>query len=107
MSRGAKTSTPSTVFGKRLKEARTLAKLSQQRLGELARIDPSSSSSRINQYEKGVHWPDYSTAKRLAEVLKIPVSYLYTDDDALAITLLLIDKLSMRKKRLLIKSIKT
>ena len=41
-------------------------------------------STRINRYEVGVHAPAYSIALKLAEVLDVPVAYLYCDDEALS-----------------------
>lgn len=68
----------------RLKEARLRAGLSQQRLGVLAGIDEATASARMNQYERGVHTPDFDLARRLAAVLQIPASYFYTVEDDLA-----------------------
>lgn len=76
-------------FPQRLKEARKRIRVSQKKLGILAGIDEFSSSARINQYEKGRHAPDFSMAKRLADVLKIPTSYLYEADDDIAAMLML------------------
>ena len=50
----------------------------------LAGIDEFSASARVNQYERGVHMPNYSTATRLAEVLDVPVSYLYEPNNKMA-----------------------
>lgn len=69
------------VFGKRLKEARKHADLSQERLGVLAGIDEMSSSARMNQYERGKHEPDFSMVERIAKVLNVPESYFYAKDD--------------------------
>jgi len=71
-------------IGKRLKEARARMGISQKELGIRAGIDQFSASARINQYERDKHTPDYSTARRLAEALAVPVTYLYTDDNELA-----------------------
>jgi transcriptional regulator with XRE-family HTH domain len=71
-------------FPKRLKEARKAAKLSQKSLGIEAGMDAFSASARMNHYEKGRHTPDYSMLKRIAQVLKLPVAYFYTDSDELA-----------------------
>ena len=75
--------------GERLREIRTLRDISQKTLGIRAGIDQFSASARINQYEREKHIPDYSTASRLAKVLDIPVTYLFTDDDSLAEIILL------------------
>jgi len=73
-----------TPIAERLRYVRSQQGISQKNLGILAGIDEFSASARINQYEQGKHVPDYSTAKRLADSLNIPVTYLYTDDDELA-----------------------
>lgn len=69
---------------KRLKEARLSANYSQKKLGIEAGMDQFSASARMNHYEMGRHTPDYSTLKRIATVLNIPVAYFYTEDDCLA-----------------------
>ncbi len=58
--------------------------ISQASLGELAGLDPSVASPRVNQYERGVHEPKFLMARQLAVALGIPVAYLYCDDDDLA-----------------------
>jgi len=68
----------------RLKEARLRAGLSQQKLGILAGIDEATASARMNQYERGIHTPDFALACRLAEVLEVPACYFYTVEDDLA-----------------------
>ena len=95
-----------SVFSKRLREARIKAGLSQKKLGLIAGIDEFTSSPRINQYERGVHSPDYTTAERLAKVLNVPVPYFYTRDDQLAAMLLIIAKLSNEDKRTLLASLR-
>jgi len=73
-----------SVIGKRIREARLKAELSQRQLGIKAGIDESVASPRINQYEMGKHAPAFSTAERLARELDVPTPYLYTRDDKLA-----------------------
>ena len=72
------------VVAKRLKEARTQAGLSQERLGGLAGIDEMSASARMNQYERGKHVPDFGTVVRVAAALNVPPAYFYCvkDDEA-------------------------
>ncbi len=71
-------------FPKRLKEIRTLRGLSQKQLGIEAGIDPSVASPRMNQYERGVHAPDFGTVRHLARVLKVPTAFFYCEEDELA-----------------------
>ncbi|MDP3559859.1 MAG: helix-turn-helix transcriptional regulator [Legionellaceae bacterium] len=71
-------------IAKRLKEARLAAKISQKKLGIAAGMDEFSASARMNHYELGRHTPDYSTLKRISEILNISPAYFYTEDDRLA-----------------------
>lgn len=73
-----------SIFAKRLKEARKIAGISQEKLGVAAGIDEMSASARMNQYERGKHDPDYLTVSRIAQVLNVPESYFYTKDDLAA-----------------------
>lgn len=72
------------MIGYRLKLARVKAKLIQIELGVRAGIEEETASSRISSYENNIHAPDFNLAKRLAKVLDIPVSYLYTEEEDLA-----------------------
>jgi transcriptional regulator with XRE-family HTH domain len=76
------------VWTKRLKQARLASGLSQKDLGVAAGLDEFVASTRINRYEVGVHQADYPMAVRLASVLKVPVAYLYCDNDEMASMLL-------------------
>ena len=83
-----------SIFGKRLRAAREAADLPQDKLGVRIGLDESSSSARISRYETGVHEPPIATARLLAGALRIPLAYLYCDDDVLAEILLKAHKLS-------------
>ncbi len=83
---------------KRLKEARLSANLSQKTLGIMAGMDQFSSSARMNHYEMGRHTPDYSTLRRIAIVLKLPVAYFYAEDDELAEVIKLFNGLKKEDK---------
>ncbi|CAN0619559.1 Transcriptional regulator [Burkholderia multivorans] len=69
------------VVAKRLKEARTQAGLSQERLGVLAGIDEMSASARMNQYERSKHVPDFGTVIRIAAALNLPPTFFYAAAD--------------------------
>ena len=73
-------------------EARARAGLSQQELGVKTGIDELSASSRISQYERGVHAPDFPTAERIAKVLRVPAPFFYATDDSLAAWILAFSK---------------
>ena len=89
----------SSVFSRRLKEARIKAGLSQKRLGIEAGIDEFVASTRINRYEKGVHQADETTAILLAGVLGIPLAYFYAEDDILAEMILGFFRLSLPDRK--------
>lgn len=78
----------------RLKSARKLAKLTQEKLSnKLGFDDRSHGTARISQYETGKHAPDFAMAKKMADALGVPVAYLYCDDERLAQLLLCAAKL--------------
>jgi len=68
-------------WGARLKQARLAAGLSQKMLGIEAGIDAFVASTRINRYELGIHKPDLLTVRKLAEVLRVPMAFFYSDTD--------------------------
>jgi transcriptional regulator with XRE-family HTH domain len=86
----------------RLKEARTIKKLTQQQLGMLLGLDQNNASARVNQYERGKHEPDYDTLKRIADLLELPVSYFYCDDDLEAKILKAMHRLNSEQKEVLL-----
>ncbi|WP_428509499.1 helix-turn-helix domain-containing protein [Roseateles sp.] len=98
----------STVFGRRLREARTRSGLPQDRLGVEIGLDEATASTRISRYETGVHETPFDTAVLLAKALHVPTPYLYCEDDDLAALLLSWGELSkgdQRRVRLLIEEI--
>lgn len=90
------------MLAHRLKQARLRAGLSQEKLGKLAGIDPMSASARMNQYERGKHSPDYQLMCRVAEILKMPVSWFYTEDEEHARLQEIFYLLSPAERRLLL-----
>lgn len=94
---------PSTsLFGRRLRDARQRAGLAQDRLGVLIGLDEGCSSARISRYETGTHAPPYDLTVRLAGVLNVPAAYFYCDDEWLARLLLIAAALDLpSRKRLL------
>lgn len=78
----------------RLKSARKLAKLTQEKLSnKLGFDDRSHGTARISQYETGKHAPDFAMAKKMADALGVPVAYLYCDEENLSELLLLASKM--------------
>lgn len=79
---------PRTVVGRRMRSRREELGLSQEKVGVLIGLDESSSRARISRYELGVHEPPVETARLIAEALRVPLPYLYCDDDDVASLLL-------------------
>lgn len=94
-----------SVFSMRLSQARERAGFSQAELGRRAGFDPSGASPRVNQYERGRHMPDLNTIKRLANVLQVPVPFLFAEDEQLAKLLLLWADLTAADQRRLIREL--
>lgn len=92
---------------KRLKEARLLANYSQKKLGIDAGMDQFSASARMNHYEMGRHTPDYSTLKRIATVLKLPVAYFYAEYDELAELIKSFNKLKKDEQTLILNQLRS
>ena len=74
----------SSVFGKRLREARLRYGIPQDKLGVMIGLDEGSSSARMSRYENGVHEPPFQLVIKLAEILHVPTAYFYCGDDRLA-----------------------
>lgn len=72
------------TFGKRLREARLLAGLTQDALGVAIGLDEGSACIRISRYESGVHSPGLDVLSQLAKTLDVPSAFLVTEDDQLA-----------------------
>jgi len=82
------------IPGYRIFQARVAIGLSQEKLGVLIGLDEGTASTRISRYENGIHEPPISTAKNIAKALKVPLNYLYSDQDEIAELILHISKLS-------------
>lgn len=76
----------------RLKQARKRKGLSQKSLGILAGIDEFVASPRMNQYEKGKHFPDYGLLQKIAAVLNVPTAFFFCENDEMAALLLAINE---------------
>lgn len=85
----------SSLFGRRLREARIRAGVAQDRLGVMIGMDEGSSSARMSRYETGTHEPPFTLSEKIAAALNVPVAYLYCDDDQMAA--FLIDYASLEK----------
>jgi len=83
-----------TVIGRRIRALREELGWSQEKVGVAIGIDESSARARISRYELGVHEPPLPTVRKMAEVLDVPLSYLYCEDDDVALLLLRLHRLS-------------
>jgi transcriptional regulator with XRE-family HTH domain len=83
-----------SCFGKRMREARNRLGMPQDRLGVLIGLDEGCSSARISRYETGVHEPPFDVARKIARTLKVPVAYLFCEDDWMADMILSLDALT-------------
>ncbi|WP_065426265.1 MULTISPECIES: helix-turn-helix domain-containing protein [Serratia] len=70
------------MIGRRLKQARKAAGLTQDDLAERAEMDSAASS--ISHYENETHNPPFSLVCKFAEALDIPECWFYCRDDKLA-----------------------
>ncbi|WP_088166976.1 helix-turn-helix domain-containing protein [Delftia sp. K82] len=89
-----RTKPPSSIFGKRLREARLRTGMPQDQLGVAVGLDETTASARMSRYETGVHEPPLDTSNRIAQVLGVPTAYLYCEDDDLADVILAWSKLA-------------
>lgn len=91
----------------RLKQARLRSGITQEALGVQAGIDEYSASARMNQYEKGVHLPNFELLERCAEILGVPVEYFYTRSDETAKLLLSFYQMTNVQKQALMEFLET
>lgn len=87
------------VFARRFRQARLRTGLSQKAVGIAAGVDEFVASSRINQYERGVHTPDFAMAQRLARALGVTTAFLFADDESVARILLAVSAMPASERR--------
>lgn len=73
-----------TIYGRRLGEARESYGFSQTDLGVAVGLDESSAGGRISRYENGIHQPKLGMQQLFAQVLELPMTFFYTEDDEAA-----------------------
>ncbi|GGH61231.1 hypothetical protein GCM10010975_24710 [Comamonas phosphati] len=91
-----------TVIGRRMRLRREALEWSQEKVGVEIGIDESASRARISRYELGIHEPPVKTARLIAQVLGVSLTYLYCEDDELAALLLAMESLSKERKSTLV-----
>jgi transcriptional regulator with XRE-family HTH domain len=67
-----------------MRQARERLGVPQDKLGVMIGLDEETASARISRYETGVHEPQIAIARSIAKALKVPLAYLYCDEDDLA-----------------------
>ena len=87
-----------SVIGRRLKEARQRAGLSQEKLGLEAGLEAESASARMNRYETGARYPTLELMERIGAVLGVPASFFYEADDMAADLLVAFHRLPKASK---------
>lgn len=87
-----------SVVGRRMRSRREDLGWSQEKVGVLIGIDESSSRARLSRYELGVHEPLVATARLIADALKVPLAYLFCDDDRMAALLLSLHQLGEEER---------
>ena len=89
---------PTSIVGRRMRERREALGLAQEKVGVAIGLDESSARARISRYELGVHEAPVPTAKRIASALKVPLAYLYCEDDSTANLLVELHKLNAKQR---------
>ncbi|UCV07202.1 helix-turn-helix domain-containing protein [Dechloromonas denitrificans] len=89
---------PANITGRRIRALREELVWSQETLGVAIGIDESSARARISRYELGVHEPPLPTVRLIADALNVPLSYLYCEDDRIALLLLAIHRLNPEQR---------
>ena len=80
--------------------------IAQDKLGVKIGLDESVASARMSRYESGLHEPPIKTARAIAEALKVPLGYLYCDDDRMAEIILAISQLPTADQDHLLQSLR-
>ena len=89
---------PISIVGRRMRERREALGLAQEKVGVAIGLDESSARARISRYELGVHEAPVPTAKQIAMALKVPLAYLYCEDDSTATLLAALHKLNVKER---------
>lgn len=89
---------PQNITARRIRALREELAWSQERLGVSIGIDESSARARISRYELGVHEPPLPTVRLIADALNVPLSYLYCEDDQVALLLVTLHRLDSKQR---------
>ena len=89
----------SNVVGRRMRSRREELGWSQEKVGVLVGIDESSARARISRYELGTHEAPVKTAQQIADALRVPLAYLYCEDDDIALVLIKLSQLRANARK--------
>jgi transcriptional regulator with XRE-family HTH domain len=89
-----------------MRQARERLGLPQDKLGVMIGLDEETASARISRYETGIHEPQIAIARSIAKALKVPLAYLYCDEDDLASIIEGCTRLSASDRSTLVESIR-
>lgn len=73
-----------TTLGKRIREARVRACMTQEALGVTIVLDESVACIRVSRYESGVHAPPMQLIQPLAQALSVTPAYQVTENNQIA-----------------------
>ena len=94
-----------TLFGKRLREARLRAGLSMRGVGVRMLLPPKRASVYVSRWEAGGRTPELETVNRIARVVSVPPSYLLEPSDTIAAIILLAARLDDTKQEKLLEQL--
>ena len=96
---GARSKPTTTLFGRRLRDARLAAGMTQGQLGGLLGMDDQNTAAqRVSRYETGKYEPSLETMAQIADVLGLPVAYFHATSDPLAQIILAVSKLDPKRQ---------
>ena len=82
------------ILAKRLRQAREMLGVPQDKLGVMIGLDEGCASARISRYESGKHQPPLKIVQLLAKKLGVPTAFLFCEDDLIAEVILKLGRLS-------------
>lgn len=94
----SRTSSKASTLSRRLRQARQMHNLPQDKLGVMVGLEESSSSARMSRYESGIHEPPVPFVEAIAAVLGISTAFFYCADDRLAEVIRLYSAMSDEKR---------
>lgn len=96
---GTRTKATTTLFGRRLRDARLAAGMTQAQLGGLLGMDDQNTAApRVSRYETGKYEPSLETMAQIADALGLPVAYFHATSDPLAQIILAVSKLDPKRQ---------